>query len=383
MRKKLVILLLLIISFVGMIALLFVINSEKTEKEVIIEYVELPDNEKVYLNGIVVSEEVSNSYVEAEYSNLLEMNITNGSQVKEGQVLYKCQNDTITLQIEELKEQIDTYNSEINRYKESNNKLNQKIEDIKKEINELQNNNMEVSNDSIGNDARIESYNTQIQGYKEQIDNNNQQIGMVEENISRINNKINKISADEYKEIKSQINGVAYLSSDSSISEIPNIVIYSDKLLVNAEVDEKSKDKLIVGKEVQVKIISNKKTIKGIIKSVSSQPNENANLIDSNTLSKYKVEISIENQDNLSRGYHVQIVSEVESKSIEIPSKAVFTDNNKSYVYKKVDNDFVKTEISCEESYKQGYVNVSSGITNKDKIILNVKEYIMDGNKNE
>ena len=135
MNKKIIISILLIISILGTTILFLTINKKGKTESVAKEYIELFNSEKVYINGIINSSEICNIYLDSQYNNIVETYVSDRDHVNEGQVLFKCKNETIETQIEQYNDQIVTYNVEISNNNESIEKLNNKIKIAKNEIN--------------------------------------------------------------------------------------------------------------------------------------------------------------------------------------------------------------------------------------------------------
>src|SRR5690606_21623217 len=95
-------------------------------------------------------------------------------------------------------------------------------------------------------------------------------------------------------------------------------------------------------------------------------------------LSFYEVKISLDSQDNLINGFHVQAVVELSDSPIEIPKTSLIEEEGKTYVYKVVDNLLVKQEITYKEG-ESDKVIVDSGLSEEDQIVELPTEEMKEG----
>lgn len=94
-------------------------------------------------------------------------------------------------------------------------------------------------------------------------------------------------------------------------------------------------------------------------------------------VSSYKVRLSIENADDrILSGLTADVFIETEKKSdvLSIPVRSVMTTNGKMYVYKKVGEEYVKTEVTLGPKDGKGNVEVITGVAEGDIILLSPEQ---------
>ncbi len=90
-------------------------------------------------------------------------------------------------------------------------------------------------------------------------------------------------------------------------------------------------------------------------------------------VSNYKVRLSIEDADkSIVPGLTSDVFIETEKKSdiLSLPVRATVTQDEKTYVYKKVEKDYVKTEVVLGSKDGKGNAEVISGVMAGDVILL-------------
>jgi multidrug efflux pump subunit AcrA (membrane-fusion protein) len=153
----------------------------------------------------------------------------------------------------------------------------------------------------------------------------------------------------------------------------PAFIISSPNTLqVDLNVTQADLSKFSVGQEVDVTV--NGKKIKGTVKYVPE-------VVESST-SLYDVQILIDNSENdLKAGMsaEVEVSIEKQDKAVTIPKKAVFKDNEKSYVYiANSDNMAVKTEVATGIETATT-IEIKSGVSQDDTVVIGGLNLISDG----
>jgi RND family efflux transporter MFP subunit len=153
-------------------------------------------------------------------------------------------------------------------------------------------------------------------------------------------------------------------------------IVNTDKLKVNVGVSEQIINKIYKDQKVDVKVkVATDQILKGTVKAVSPVPDQRTQI--------YPVEIEIDNADNLIKpGMFAEILFDIEKRDnvLAIPSGAVQEDNGKKYVY-VVENGIVKKrdiEIGLDNG---NYVEIKSGLKEKDKVVVKGQNYVEDGEK--
>lgn len=376
MKKKVMISVLALSLTVGTGLFLWAINKTDTKKTNEHQFVEIAPNEKVYINGTIDSKEESTVYLETEYSNIVKVYVKDKASVKKGASLFRCQNDTVTSQINEYKDQVAVYETEVDNNSEDIKTLNSKISDRNSEIRKLNKSSKDDETKKPENDIKVQQYESEIETYKDQIASYNRQSASTKTNIKNVNAKIKELEKKEYKEVKASIAGTVYISDNKQDVTKPYMTIYSTQFVVNGSTDEKSREQLNKDDAVDIKVVATSMEIGGVISSIGDMPLPAEATDSASALSKYEVIITLANQVGLVNGYHVQAVYEVPQVTIPIPKSALIEEDNQGYVYKETNGQITKWRIIYEESDKEGYVEVSSGIESTDKVILDAQEYL-------
>lgn len=353
MKKKyiipIIILLIILISSITFYFLKKDMNSKKTSD---IKTFTIPSIEQVFVNGSIVPKKTKNIYLDLSRGELYKTHITNGQSVEVGDKLITYKNPSIHAQVEQLRLQLNS------------------IKDQKKSL--LHNDSVKLYESDNSNDANI-NVNPSLN-----IDN---QIKFYEDQISSLRDS-------EYVSVTSPINGKVILNDSINDTSSPYITVKSTDFYIDGNVNEKDHYKLNYGQIANIKILANNKTIKGKIFKVSDIPsspvseglNLNSNESNStNSMSNYKVSLSLDSQDNLVEGYHVQASICLEQKNIEIPKSSIIETNKKTYVFKKVNNKLDKQLVSCKKNNTNDKVAIYSGLKPEDQIITNPNSNMKDG----
>lgn len=216
--------------------------------------------------------------------------------------------------------------------------------------------------------AKLSASNTSIEALEAQV---NQAKIVLEQARSELEKTI----------VKSPINGYAadvnvQENEFASSSQPAMRIVNTDKLKVNVGVSEQIINKIYKGQKVDVKVkVATDQILKGTVKAVSPVPDQRTQI--------YPVEIEIGNADNLIKpGMFAEILFDIEKRDnvLAIPSGAVQEDNGKKYVY-VVENGIVKKrdiEIGLDNG---NYVEIKSGLKEKDKVVVKGQNYVEDGEK--
>lgn len=290
------------------------------------------------------------------------VNVVLGDRVSRGQVLFVLDDENIRKQIEQAEAAYNVANKnlESTREKIENAKVNfERIERLYKEG--------AVSKQQY-EQAKLSASNTSIEALEAQV---NQAKIVLEQARSELEKTI----------VKSPINGYAadvnvQENEFASSSQPAMRIVNTDKLKVNVGVSEQIINKIYKDQKVDVKVkVATDQILKGTVKAVSPVPDQRTQI--------YPVEIEIDNADNLIKpGMFAEILFDIEKRDnvLAIPSGAVQEDNGKKYVY-VVENGIVKKrdiEIGLDNG---NYVEIKSGLKEKDKVVVKGQNYVEDGEK--
>ena len=207
----------------------------------------------------------------------------------------------------------------------------------------------------------------------------------VDNQISLYEKQIASLSEKEYYTVTAPIDGRIILSDNERDATQPYIIIESDTFYIEGSVSEKDYPKIKAEQAVEATILSSGEIVTGKISSMGNRPISNAipamsqqGSPGSSDLSFYEVKISLDSQDNLINGFHVQAVVELSDSPIEIPKTSLIEEEGKTYVYKVVDNLLVKQEITYKEG-ESDKVIVDSGLSEEDQIVELPTEEMKEG----
>lgn len=161
--------------------------------------------------------------------------------------------------------------------------------------------------------------------------------------------------------------------AEQASQQKPAFIISSPNTLqVDLNVTQTDLSKFYVGQEVDVTVDAKK--IKGTVKYVPE-------VVESST-SLYNVQILIDNSANdLKAGMsaEVEVSIEKEGNAITIPKKAVFKEDDKSYVYvANSDNKIAKTEVTTGITTATT-IEIKRGVSQDDIVVIGGLNLISDG----
>lgn len=351
MKKKYIIICAVIVVVIT-IVLLFVskIKTTITNKNYKISLYTVPSSDKVFVNGVITPENTENIFLDSTKGNVNKVSITNGQVVKKGDTLFTYKNDQITDQITQL-------NSQVTSSANQKNKLIDKQTKLKNDI--AADPTKGVGSDSI------------LSGYQDQIDT-------IESQISTYEDQIKPLKEKEYTVVNSPIDGKVLVYDSAKDPTKPYMVVESTTYYIKGSANEKDQPKLKENQKSEILIFATNKTLTGKVKSIGNRPQDAvistqvAASGSSNNMSYYDVDISVDSQDSLINGFHVQATVKLTDDSIKIPSSSIYEEYGKKYVYKVVDKKLTKQEITCEDSTSSDFT-VSAGLKEGDSIAKNAK----------
>lgn len=98
----------IILLILGVLAYVDSKNTELQANENFIETYTIPENEKIFINGMVVPKQTKDFNISGDYE-LSDVNVTNGQKVNQGDLLFTAKNPTIIAEIDSLKSQLSQY----------------------------------------------------------------------------------------------------------------------------------------------------------------------------------------------------------------------------------------------------------------------------------
>jgi len=361
------------------------VNSKETSMKLL----SIPSNEKVFINGTIVPLEREVIYLDPTKGEVETLSVENGQTVSKGDTLFTYKNEQITEQIAQLNLQLESARKERENLLAQKEELKKQEELAKKEA-QAQEELLKKQAQEAEKNGSTEELNLLMQQSTPKVQTENfgsSQISTaaVDNQISLYEKQIASLSEKEYYTVTAPIDGRIILSDNERDATQPYIIIESDTFYIEGSVSEKDYPKIKAEQAVEATILSSGEIVTGKISSMGNRPISNAipamsqqGSPGSSDLSFYEVKISLDSQDNLINGFHVQAVVELSDSPIEIPKTSLIEEEGKTYVYKVVDNLLVKQEITYKEG-ESDKVIVDSGLSEEDQIVELPTEEMKEG----
>ncbi|MBP1047238.1 efflux RND transporter periplasmic adaptor subunit [Enterococcus sp. BWM-S5] len=223
----------------------------------------------------------------------------------------------------------------------------------------------EVNNSLIERQKKQRDVQNEISTLKKDETGNSEKIAELSKEVEQIKQDIGTLKSYAVTKIYAEHAGIftVDLSSNYGVGE-PIGKVSSKISYVEIEVSEYDIEKLKEDMTVTLKYVNKSQDLSGKVTSV-------AKLAENETSKVSSYSVQIDPSEEIRNGYHVQTIVPIEE--IKIPLSAVKREGQKHYVYKLVENDFVKTEIVVE-AYQNYYI-VQSGLNEKEEIIEDVDNY--------
>jgi HlyD family secretion protein len=168
------------------------------------------------------------------------------------------------------------------------------------------------------------------------------------------------------------------------IQNRPYITIHSTAFMVKGVINEKDLIKVKENQAVDIFVYALDKTITGKVKSIANEPGISDNGMErmisgASNLSVYVVGISIDSQEKIVNGFHVQASVKL-SGEIKISKSSILEEGGKKYLFKVQDKKFIKQEIKYEEIKDSNDVFVNTGLKENDTIVITPTPDMKEGN---
>lgn len=361
------------------------VNSKETSMKLL----SIPSNEKVFINGTIVPLEREVIYLDPTKGEVETLSVENGQTVSKGDTLFTYKNEQITEQIAQINLQLESARKERENLLAQKEELKKQEELAKKEA-QAQEELLKKQAQEAEKNGSTEELNLLMQQSAPKVQTENfgsSQISTaaVDNQISLYEKQIASLSEKEYYTVTAPIDGRIILTDNERDATQPYIIIESDTFYIEGSVSEKDYPKIKAEQAVEATILSSGEIVTGKISSMGNRPISNAipamsqqGSPGSSDLSFYEVKISLDSQDNLINGFHVQAVVELSDSPIEIPKTSLIEEEGKTYVYKVVDNLLVKQEITYKEG-ESDKVIVDSGLSEEDQIVELPTEEMKEG----
>ncbi|HBF4537807.1 TPA: efflux RND transporter periplasmic adaptor subunit [Clostridioides difficile] len=321
----------IILLILGVLAYVDSKNTELQANENFIETYTIPENEKIFINGMVVPKQTKDFNISGDYE-LSDVNVTNGQKVNQGDLLFTAKNPTIIAEIDSLKSQLSQYKK-------------QKIS----------------LSDIAENKDAIASINAQI---------------------TALNSQIASLDKKAYDRVTAPFDGTVYLNDQTGNPDQPVsfMTIQGLEFYMKGQASEQDLPKMKIDQMVNILVFSTDQKLTGRISFISDKPSTpNTEMgTQQNTLSYYDINIAFDNQEGLVNGFHLQASLEVANSSFKIPASCVLKDNKHSYVFKDLDG-ILKKQIVDVASQNDDFAVVRGGLEQGDIIIKHPTKEMKEG----
>lgn len=306
-------------------------HKEQIENENTFGIYTIPGKEKIFMSGKVEPVNIKKIFVDGENGELDKVIVGNGKYVSKGTPLFTCKN--------------------------------------KSQINEISNLNTQISQKKKEKQSVVDEESKQV----------------IEMEIKELNKQVSNLNKTAYSTVYAPFAGKVYINDKAFEGDNtqPVLTLQTQEFYIKAQVNERDSYKIKLNQIVEVTALATKQTYDGKIFNINDIPLDGEELSqdfsNDNGMSQYSVDISLDKQDNLKSGLHVQLVALYGSEYRKIPSTAVLKEGNKNYVFKLDGTVVTKKEIVVVQE-KDGYMLVSNGIKQNDKIVEDIIDRnILDG----
>ncbi|SFE42249.1 efflux RND transporter periplasmic adaptor subunit [Peptostreptococcus sp. D1] len=328
--------------YVGAAAVLIIVavgvgiiyNSHNKEKVPVVQTYVIPENEKIFINGLVVPKQ-SKEIMGPANGTTPDIRVSNGQSVKTGDVLYIVKDEAAIQEIASIKTQ---------------------ISNLIREKSTLQT-----------GDVGIVSINNQI---------------------STLNTNLSAANAKAYTKVKAPFDGKVYLhtsagsSTEASATSGSLMTVQTTDYVMNGQISEQDLSKISKDMTADVTVLSTGDTLKGRISYISDRPasatQPSGSTQDTGSLSFYNVVLAFDTQEGVVDGYHTQATIEVNSDKHKIPSSAILNSGEEVYVLANIEGILKKVNIEVI-SEGNNYSVVTGDLNQNDVIIKNPTLQMKEG----
>lgn len=383
--KVIIIASILIISTIVLYVVNKGIGGGKDRNKVTMDIMTIPSRDKIFVNGVITPQNTESIFLDASKGSVDTISVDNGQVVEKGAILFTYRNEAVTDQIASLNREVTNSNNQrqqlVNKKDESNESLQIKkveIERLKQELatKSTEENSLDVipvKTQSIQVDeSSLLAIESEIKVYEDQINTIDFQISSLEEQIYALKLK-------EYTSVEAPISGKVTLDENNTSLTSAYITIDSSVLIVKGYVSEKDHFKIQTEQEAKIVVLSTNTEVKGNIISIADKPTVMASLNGTESaVSQYEIKLSLESQENLVNGYHVQGTVLAKEYTINIPKSSIVNIEGKDYVFKVVDNKLTKQEVAIKDNDDET-VTIESSLVEEDQILVNPTDTTEEG----
>jgi HlyD family secretion protein len=321
--------------------------------------------DQIMIPGTVVLEEDQKIYASPEKGKLAEILVKKGDKVKKGDVLAKYDANALNLELERVKLQAESGYLRINQ-------LDKKIKDMREKEDEL--------SKQIGKKAA-----------KEQVDAEVDQLE-TEKKLANIDLRQVLLQQKDAEarlqdlEIRSSIDGVVLQVNEESTADpaaaVKPVLHIGNLNAIGASGNLSEFDSMKVKEGQKVKLHSDvlpDQEWNGIVEEIAIFPEETqAQALGETPAAQYPIKVKVIGME-LKPGFQLIMEIETERKqALTVPAEAVLTDKDTVYVFLVKEGKSHKQEIETGIAFGSK-MEVISGLSEKDKVIVNPSDDLKDG----
>ncbi len=310
-------------------------NRQHKEEQNVIHTYTIPENEKIFVNGLIVPKQ-SKDIIGPASGITPDIRVSNGQSVKKDDVLYIVKNEAAIEEIASIKTQLKNLISEKKGLK--------------------------------SDDPAIVTINGQI---------------------ATLNTNLSAANAKAYTKVKAPFDGKVYLNNNQNQATDSNVLmtVQTTDYVMNGQISEQDLSKIKNDMTANITILSTGDTIKGRVSYISDRPvassapraNSGAdNSGSSESISFYNIVFSLDTQEGIVDGYHAQSVIEVNTDKHKVPSEAIINDGNEVYVFIESEGYLKKVNVEIVSESGQ-YAMVTGDLNQDDVVVKNPTKKMKDG----
>lgn len=317
---------------------ILIYNNLNQKTEPTVKTYTVPENEKVFINGLVVPRE--SKTINAPLNGVTpDIRVSQGQTIKKDDVLYIIKDEAAISEIASTKNQ---------------------IENLTRQRNSMRT-----------DDPTLISVNGQL---------------------ASLNSSLSSLNAKAYTKIKSPIDGKVFLNNDkaaTSLGEKPSLMtIQSVDYVMNGTISEQDLSKVKLDMTADVTLLSTGEVVKGRVSYISERPTNSpsataiastgAPTSSSSAVSFYDVILSFDTQEGVVDGYHTQATIEINTDKHRVPTSAIIKDEKEIYLFTDVDGLLTKVNVEIINE-DENYATVTGNINPSDIVIKNPTKNMKDG----
>ncbi|MBC2577351.1 efflux RND transporter periplasmic adaptor subunit [Peptostreptococcus russellii] len=310
-------------------------NKQHEEEQNAIHTYTIPENEKIFINGLIVPKQ-SKDIMGPANGVTPDIRVSNGQSVKKDDVLYIVKDEAAIEEIASIKTQLKNLISEKKGLK--------------------------------SDDPAITAINGQI---------------------ATLNTSLSAANAKAYTKVKAPFDGKVYLNNNQNQTPDSNILmtVQTTDYVMNGQISEQDLSKIKSDMTADITILSTGDTVKGRVSYISDRPiassapqasTAGGEAGSSESISFYNIVFSLDTQEGIVDGYHAQSVIEVNTDKHKIPSEAIINDGSEVYVF--IESEGYLKKVNVEILSESGQYAVVTGDLNQDDVVVkNPTKKMKDG----